>query len=55
MAKRAKIRECAEQQSSQPADDVPVESRSESGEPETIKRKTSRIIWQACSACAQAL
>jgi hypothetical protein len=46
-AKRAKRRECAEQQSSQPADnDVPGGSRSEPGEPETIKRKTS-WVWQA--------
>ena len=38
---------CAEQQSSQSADDdVPGESRSEPGEPETIKRKTS-WVWQA--------
>ncbi|KAL5505608.1 hypothetical protein EMCRGX_G007072 [Ephydatia muelleri] len=45
-AKRAKRRECAEQQSSQPADNVPGGSRSKSGEPETIKRKTS-WVWQA--------
>ena len=46
-AKRAKRHECAEQQSSQPADnDVPGGSRSKSGEPETIKRKTS-WVWQA--------
>ena len=46
-AKRAKRCECAEQQSSQPADnDVPGGSRSKSGEPETVKRKTS-WVWQA--------
>ena len=45
-AKRAMINECAEQQSSQPADDVPGGSRSEPGEPETIKCKTS-WVWQA--------
>ena len=46
-AKRAKKRGCAKQQSSQPAnDDVPGGSRSEPGEPETIKRKTS-WVWQA--------
>ena len=33
-------------QSSQPADDVPGGSRSEPGESETIKRKTS-WVWQA--------
>ena len=42
--KRAKRRECAEQQSSQPADnDVPGGSRSEPGDPETIKRNLAMI------------